>query len=146
MADHDWKTVAMVTWASLNPFTHKAQGQVYVQGVWGLKRQGGDWTEVLQVTSKGSRVAAMFLLLLSWRRCCSAVIDPHLLPGRIGLSVQDGTQASETSVRPRLNTVSCGHDRLRRGRLHWTDIVCGFVRSSSSEVSQVGESQFLWLG
>lgn len=129
----------------LNLFTHKAQGQVDVQGVWGLKSQGGEWTEVLQVTSKGSGVAAVFLVLLSWRRHCSAVIHPHLLPGGI-LSVQDGTQASEAGVRPRLNTVSRGRGSPRRGRLHRTDVVCGFVRSSSPEVSQVGESQFLWLG
>lgn len=65
---------------------------------------------------------------------------PHLLPGGVGLSVQDGTQAAEAGGRLRLDSIGRG-----RGRLHGADVVGGLVRSSPPELSQVGEAQFLWL-
>lgn len=87
----------------------------------------------------------MFSSLLTWRRVGFAVTDPHPLPGGIGLSIQDGAQASEAGVWPRLDSVGRGKSGLRRGRLHGADVVGGVVRSSPPEVSQVGEGQFLWL-
>lgn len=51
---------------------------------------------------------AMFLSQLSWRRVRSAVGDPHLVPGAVGLSVQDGAQASEAGVGPHLDPVRRG--------------------------------------
>lgn len=87
----------------------------------------------------------MFSSLLSWRRVCCAVAEPRLLPGGIGLSVQDGAQASEGGVLPRLDSVGRGQRGLIRGRLHGADVVGGLVRSSPPQVSQVGEAQLLWL-
>lgn len=82
-------------------------------------------------------VAMLLLQLLSWRWVCSVVIEPHLVPGVAGLSVQDGAQASEAGIGTHLHAV---HHRLSwqwGARLDGTHVVCGLVRPSSPEVSQV---------
>lgn len=127
--------LAVVTGASAALLTHKAQGQA--------EGGRGKGTEVLQ--APGRSAAVLVSALLSWRRVCSVLTNPHLPPEGVGLSVQDGTQASKGSVGPRLDSVGRGQPGLRLGRLHGADVVGGPVPSSPPEVSQVGEAQFLWL-
>lgn len=115
----------MVTWASVTLFIRH---RVRLDG-WGW---GGGVTEA----GRGDG-------LLSWRRACSAITDSHLLPGGMGLSVQDGTQASEAGIGRRLDPVGRGQAGLRR--VHGADVVAGLVPSPPPQVSQVGEAQFLWL-
>lgn len=90
-------------------------------------------------------VAMLLLQLLSWRWVSCAVVEPHLVPGVAGLSVQDGAQASEAGVGTHLHAVRRGLSRWWRGQLDGTHVVCGLVRPSSPEVSQVREAQLLWL-
>lgn len=141
-------------------FTRKAQGRADGRG---FKEQGGGGLRYygLQAKKQNSSsdrrlaerkvwqhsrpwcwhsIAMMLSQLLSWRWVRSAIIEPHLAPGAVRLTVQDGAQTSETCVGTHLHPVNG-----RLPRLDGTDVVCGFVWPPPPEVSQVREAQLLRL-
>lgn len=80
--------------------------------------------------------SAVFIKLLFWAIMSSC---PHLLP-LLSLSVQVGTEAPKCYRGQARNPIHC-----QRSTVYWADIVQRFIRFPLSEVTELGETQLLWL-